>query len=70
MFEVYFISEATEVNTSLTKAKNSNKIGLFDPNNRNSRLSCWLHVHLYYIFVPPVQHSSSQHNKETMPVYR
>ena len=26
MFEVYFISEATEVNTSLTKAKNSNNI--------------------------------------------
>ena len=54
------------MNTSLIKVKNSNcidinKIGPFDPNDGNSRL---LH------FVPSVQHSSSQHNKGTMHVYR
>ena len=56
------------------KAKNSNykdinKIGLFDPNNRNSRLSCWLHVNLYYIFAPPVEHSSNQHNEWAIHVH-
>ena len=67
--------KSTEENTSLIKAKNFNyidinKIGLFDRNNRNSRLSCRLHINLYYVFVLPVQHSSSQPNKGTMHVYR
>ena len=54
-FEVYFISVVNRSKHFFNQREkfsyiDINKIGLFDPNNCNSRLSCWLHLNVYYIF--------------------